>query len=130
MSLGIRWITIDTLDPQALAPFWEQLLGWRRDPSVDDDEGVGLLAPGMPGGTAGLHGVLLFRSDSPTPGKNRVHLDLVPDGGGMAEVDAEVERALRLGATRADVGQSGEEAWVVLADPQGNEFCILMPPQA
>ncbi len=51
--------------------------------------------------------------------KNRLHLDFRPD-----DRDTEVERMLALGATRSDVGQ-GEQAWVVLADPEGNEFCIL-----
>jgi hypothetical protein len=52
--------------------------------------------------------------------KNRMHLDLRPD-----DQAAEVERAIALGATRSQIGQSGEESWVVLADPEGNEFCIL-----
>jgi predicted enzyme related to lactoylglutathione lyase len=52
--------------------------------------------------------------------KNRLHIDLNPD-----DRDAEVERLLALGATRADVGQSPEVTWVVLADPEGNEFCVV-----
>jgi hypothetical protein len=52
--------------------------------------------------------------------KNRLHLDLRPD-----DQDAEVARFEELGARRVDVGQSGEETWVVMADPEGNEFCIL-----
>jgi hypothetical protein len=133
MGLAIRWVTIDTPTPQALAPFWEQLLGWARDPAFDDDHEVALVAPGASGDAPTLRGLLLFRSDSPTPGKNRVHLDLVadreraPDGDAVAARDAEVERALELGASRADIGQRGDEPWVVLADPEGNEFCILTP---
>ena len=53
-------------------------------------------------------------------GKNRLHLDFRPD-----DQDAEVDRLVSLGATRADVGQDGSETWVVLADPEGNEFCVL-----
>jgi hypothetical protein len=53
--------------------------------------------------------------------KNRVHIDVNPSGCDQAE---EVERVLALGARRVDVGQ-GEQTWVVLADPEGNEFCIL-----
>ena len=53
--------------------------------------------------------------------KNRLHIDLVPD-----DRDAEVERLLALGASRADVGQDDEVTWVVLADPEGNEFCVLL----
>ena len=54
------------------------------------------------------------------PGKNRIHLDLVPD-----DHEREVERLEALGATRPDIGQTGNESWVVLADPEGNEFCVL-----
>ena len=56
--------------------------------------------------------------------KNRVHLDLTttPD-----DRDAEIERLLALGAQRVDIGQTGEESWDVLADPEGNEFCVVRP---
>jgi hypothetical protein len=56
--------------------------------------------------------------------KNRVHLDLAPD---PDEQDAEIERILAVGARRADIGQTGAESWTVLADPEGNEFCVLRP---
>lgn len=59
--------------------------------------------------------------------KNRLHLDLTPSPG---ERDVEVERLIGLGATRADVGQTGDESWVVLADPEGNEFCVLSGAQS
>jgi hypothetical protein len=58
----------------------------------------------------------------PTPGKVRLHIDLNPTD---RDQDAELERLLALGATRADVGQTGEEGWHVLADPEGNQFCLL-----
>jgi hypothetical protein len=58
----------------------------------------------------------------PTPGKVRLHVDVSPTD---RDQDAELERLLALGATRADVGQSGAESWHVLADPEGNEFCLL-----
>lgn len=118
MSLTMRWIAIDTPTPQRLAPFWEVLLGWARVPDVDDEHQVGLWPPH---GAAGP-GLLLFHSPDPTPGKNRVHLDLAPTRG---TVEQEVARALELGATRADIGQRGDEPWVVLADPEGNELCIV-----
>ena len=54
--------------------------------------------------------------------KNRLHLDVNPTD---REQDEEVRRLLGLGARRADVGQTGDEGWVVLADPEGNEFCVL-----
>jgi Glyoxalase-like domain len=60
--------------------------------------------------------------------KNRVHLDLNPGGEvGPEEREAEIERILALGARRVDVGQTGDASWSVLADPEGNEFCVLRP---
>jgi len=56
--------------------------------------------------------------------KNRLHLDLTPDS---ADREAEIERIIALGARRADVGQTGTESWTVLADPEGNEFCVVRP---
>jgi predicted enzyme related to lactoylglutathione lyase len=144
MNLALCWVTIDTTAPQRLAPFWEELLGWRRLPDLDHEGAVGLVpadeaADGDDGvphaadqpwtpGAGGGPGLLLFHSSDPTPGKNRVHLDLLPAAGGVAERDAAVERACALGATRVQVGQRGDEPWVVLADPEGNEFCILGSP--
>ena len=66
-----------------------------------------------------LPGLLFVLVPEEKTTKNRLHLDFRPD-----DRDAEVERLLALGATRADVGQ-GEQSWVVLADPEGNEFCVL-----
>jgi len=66
-----------------------------------------------------LPGLLFAQVSDPKVNKNRLHLDFRPD-----DRDAEVERLLALGAKRAPVGQ-GEQSWVVLADPEGNEFCIL-----
>jgi hypothetical protein len=66
-----------------------------------------------------LPGLLFGSVPEPKTVKNRLHLDFRPD-----DQDREVERMLGLGASRADVGQ-GEQSWVVLADPEGNEFCIL-----
>ena len=60
--------------------------------------------------------------------KNRVHLDLNPGGdANPAERQAEIDRILSLGAMRVDIGQQGDESWTVLADPEGNEFCVLRP---
>ena len=56
--------------------------------------------------------------------KNRVHLDLTTEAG---DRDAEIERLLALGARRVGIGQTGEESWTVLADPEGNEFCVIRP---
>jgi hypothetical protein len=56
--------------------------------------------------------------------KNRVHLDLTTDAG---DRDDEIARLIGLGASPVDIGQTGEESWTVLADPEGNEFCIVRP---
>ena len=56
--------------------------------------------------------------------KNRVHLDLTA---GADERDAEIDRLVALGASRVDIGQTGNESWTVLADPEGNEFCVIRP---
>jgi predicted enzyme related to lactoylglutathione lyase len=107
-----QW-TVDVQDVGRMAEFWSQVLGYDLDA---DPDGTTHLRP--PAG--GEPSVWLQPSAGPKQGKNRNHLDLrTPD------VEAEVERVLKLGATRADVGQTGDEGFVVLADPEGNEFCIL-----
>ena len=102
-------------DPGALAEFWRQALDYRV--AYAEPNEVGIEPPGDDAAPA-----LVF---VPVPDekavKNRVHLDLAPDDQG-----AEVERLLALGARRIDIGQ-GEVSWVVMADPEGNEFCVLTP---
>jgi len=120
MSLRVECLTIDARDPESAAAFWLELLGWEREGG--DDDGV-FIRPAGGAGAAATGGILFFRvpADEEKVVKNRLHLDLRPD-----DQDAEVERALALGARRVDIGQ-GDESWVVLADPDGNEFCILRP---
>ena len=116
--LRIQSLSVDAHDPRAIAAFWEAALGWRRT-SEDDDEVV--LEP--PAGSAqdGVAPDLLFlRVPDDKVVKNRLHLDLRPEDQG-----AEVARLEALGARRVDVGQGDEVTWVVLADPDGNEFCVL-----
>jgi hypothetical protein len=88
-------------------------------PPAGDETGVALHDPARPGPW-----LELLRSDDPKLVKNRVHLDVAPFAGD--DHAAEVDRLRGLGATDADVGQ-GEQTWVVLADPQGGEFCVLSP---
>lgn len=118
MTLRIQCLDIDTSDPSSLAEFYERALGWRR--TFEDEDEVGLEPPlGSP--EDGIVPDLLFlRVPEGKQGKNRLHLDLRPD----VDQAAEVARLESLGATRVDVGQ-GEVTWVVLADPDGNEFCVL-----
>jgi predicted enzyme related to lactoylglutathione lyase len=113
MTVRLGWVVLDTPDPQRLAPFWEQLLRWPRAGQAEH-----MIEFTSPEGGAGL---LLWRSPDRKVVKNRMHVDLVPD-----DQDAEVQRALALGASRVDIGQ-GDVGHVVLDDPEGNEFCILRP---
>lgn len=118
--LTIRSITVDCTDPYRQALFWSEVTGWPEDP---DD-------PNRPGDPEGRivdpHGVSLLFIPVPEGKtvKNRVHLDLTTSA---ADRDAEIERLLALGARRVDIGQTGEESWTVLADPEGNEFCVIRP---
>ena len=112
-----QW-TLDVHDVDRMAAFWSQALGYRIEP--DDDGGGAHLRPSA--GGAGQLSVWLQPTTDGKRGKNRNHPDLVAADG---DVDAEVRRLIGLGARHADVGQSGHEGFVVLADPEGNEFCLL-----
>jgi len=98
--------------------FWSEALGW---PLVwDQDEETAIRSPhGGPKVTWGGPPV------APKTGRNRLHFDLAPPADG--DQQAEVDRLVSLGATHVDIGQGGETSWVVLADPDGNEFCVLTP---
>jgi catechol 2,3-dioxygenase-like lactoylglutathione lyase family enzyme len=103
---------IATPDPVALGQWWCEALGWVV---VDDDPPVFEVQPQ----DGRLPALLFLAVDEPKRSKNRLHLDFRPD-----DQAAEVERLLALGAVRVDIGQ-GDVPWVVLADPEGNEFCVL-----
>jgi len=120
MSLHVNSVTIDCRDPRALADWWAAVLDWTAFTMDDDDDGDVWLAPGTDPSEFPHAIPLLFLEDpNPKTVKNRLHLDLVPD-----DQDAEVARLETLGATRVDIGQ-GDVSWVVMADPEGNEFCVL-----
>jgi predicted enzyme related to lactoylglutathione lyase len=117
MALSLFQIAIDAHDLRGLARFWCEVLDWKV--LFDDPEEVVIGAdqdtwPGI---------VFLPVPETKTV-KNRLHLDLSPD-----DQQAEVNRLLALGARQVDVGQEerGDATWVVLADPEGNEFCVLRP---
>lgn len=115
MGAVLREVVIDCVEPRRVAEFWGDVLGWE----VQQNEGVLWMSES---GAPFPDLLLVF---VPVPerkaGKNRLHLDVSPVG---CDRDDEVARLEALGASRVDVGQ-GEQPWVVLADPEGNEFCVL-----
>lgn len=114
MALEWEQVNVDATDPEALGRWWRDALDWVI--VNDDPEEFEIReAPDR------LPGLLFVRVPEPKTVKDRLHLDFRPD-----DRDAEVQRLLALGATHADVGQ-GDQPWVVLADPEGNEFCVLGP---
>ncbi|MFH5821671.1 VOC family protein [Georgenia sp. AZ-5] len=115
MTSAIAALAVDAHDPRRVADFWTAALGWEI--VEDGDEGVSI-APA----DRSLPAIDFLPVPEPKTVKNRLHLDIRADGTSQAE---EVERLLGLGATRADVGQGPDVTWVVLADPEGNEFCVL-----
>ncbi|MFF4836141.1 VOC family protein [Streptomyces sp. NPDC001315] len=112
MTLEWEQVIVDAADPAALGRWWAEALGWAVVNDSPDEYEIRPTPERLPG--------LLF---VPVPEaksvKNRLHLDFRPE-----DQRAEVERLLSLGARHADVGQ-GEQPWVSLADPEGNEFCVL-----
>lgn len=119
MTFRIENISIDSTSPFETAQFWEQALGWQIAEDGDDDEIAVQPAPGSPEFGV-LPDILFLRVPETKAVKNRLHLDLRP-----ADQAAEVARLESLGATRVDIGQGSDVIWVVMADPEGNEFCIL-----
>jgi hypothetical protein len=112
--VGLEWeqTNVDAKDPVLLGRWWQQVLRWVVVNDAPDEFEIRPSPDRLPG--------LLFVAvpESKTV-KNRLHLDFRPD-----DQDLEVDRLLALGASRIDIGQ-GEQSWVVLADPEGNEFCVL-----
>lgn len=120
MNLRIQCLCLDTTDPARLAGFWQAALGWRRTYEEPDEV---VLEPPAGSREDGLVPDLLFlRVPEQKSGKNRLHLDLRPQ-----DQAAEVSRLEQLGARQVTVGQGADVSWVVLADPDGNEFCVLRP---
>src|SRR5690349_12785856 len=120
MANRITTVLVDCADPDRLAEFYRAVLDWEVLDRSDQDW-VEIGPPGQP--AKGPVPTLLFqRVPDPTPGKNRLHLDLNATD---RDQEAELARLLELGATRADIGQTGDETWEVLADPEGNVFCLL-----
>jgi Glyoxalase-like domain len=122
MTARIRTITFDCADPDVLAGFWAEVTGYAEDPDDPNlpEHSEGLLR--SPDGSANL---LFVRVPEPKRVKNRVHLDLVPADSEPRTRDREVERLVSLGATVVDDQRRADgRGWVVLGDPEGNEFCL------
>ena len=117
MSLRWQCVCFDSTDPRRTADFWEAALGWRR--TLDHEDEVVLEPPAGSPEDGGSPDILFLRVPEGKAVKNRLHLDLRPD-----DQAAEVARLEALGARRVDVGQQ-DPSWVVLADPEGNELCVL-----
>jgi hypothetical protein len=113
--MGSRWyaVAVNATDPARLGRWWAEVLGLRILREEADDVVVG--GDGQPT----LH---FTRAAQPAPGRNRLHLDLEPD-----DRDAEVERLVNMGARHVDSGQD-DDGRMMLADPEGNEFRVLMSP--
>lgn len=119
MACRIGELVLGCRDSEVPAQFWCEVL----DFVVRDRGEGGTLEIGPREGFGGPHPTInLSRRDKAEPGKPRLHIDVNPTD---RDQDAELERLLKLGARPADIGQSGEEQWQVLADPEGNEFCLL-----
>jgi hypothetical protein len=112
VSLEWEQIVVDAHDPHALGAWWREALGWVVVDEDADEVEIRADADRLPG-------ILFGRTDDAKTTKNRLHFDFRPN-----DQDAEVERLIGLGARRVDIGQR-EPTWVVLADPEGNEFCVL-----
>jgi len=117
MPVRLHHIVVDAHDLPGLARFWIQALGWTllserpREVVIGPDENAPV-------------GMCFMSVTDEKIVKNRVHIDLTTDAG---DRDEEIERLLALGARRVDIGQTGTESWTVLADPEGNEFCVIRP---
>ncbi len=112
MTLKWEQVVVDSRDLATLGHWWADALGWEI--LNEDEEELELANPNGSGPS-----LLFLNVPEGKAVKNRLHLDFVPD-----DQQAEVDRLIGMGATRADIGQ-GETSWVVMADPEGNEFCVL-----
>lgn len=124
MASRFTELAIDCADPRGLARFWCSVLDYQV---LDEEDGLVTIGsqPRSEGGnpTGPVPPTLTFaRVPEGKAAKNRLHLDVNPTD---REQDEEVRRLLTLGARHADVGQTGDESWVCLVDPEGNEFCVL-----
>jgi predicted enzyme related to lactoylglutathione lyase len=119
MPVRLHHIVIDAHDLPGLARFWARALGWQVLSERDREIVIG------PDERA-LVGMCFMPASDTKIVKNRVHVDLTS---GAEDRTDEIARLLALGARRVDIGQTGTESWTVLADPEGNEFCVVRPKE-
>lgn len=130
MTSRLEWLTIDSRDPRRLAEFWCAVLGY----VVYADDGHGKVEIGPDPEAADAERLDRLRAEPDVPnigfvrvpedraGKNRLHFDIAPID---SDQDTELARLSALGAERIDVGEGPGRSWIVLADPEGNEFCLV-----
>jgi len=124
MSTRPDAVVVDALDPAELARFWSAALDWPVTYADDDEVVVEFSDEGGCWGDIGTVALVFGETTEPKQGKNRVHLDLASTS--LTDQAATVEKLLDLGGSRVDLGQ-GDVPWQVLADPEGNELCVLEP---
>jgi predicted enzyme related to lactoylglutathione lyase len=117
MPVALHHIVIDARDLPGLARFWARALHWQV---LSEQPREVVIGPDVDATV----GICFMPGADPKIGKNRLHLDLTASAD---ERDAEISRLIALGARRVDIGQTGQESWTVLADPEGNEFCVVRP---
>lgn len=115
MTSRIAVIAIDAIEPRPVAEFWAAVLGWQI--AGEDADGISIAPTDTAWPTIDVCKVPEHKGI-----KNRLHLDLRADG---TTAEEEVKRLLAMGARPVDVGQGSDASWTVLADPEGNEFCVL-----
>jgi predicted enzyme related to lactoylglutathione lyase len=119
MPVRLHHIVVDAHDLPGLARFWTQALGWKVVSERENEIVIGTdeNAPA---------GMCYIPVTDPKTVKNHVYLDLTSSA---ADRDQEIDRLIAPGARRAGIGQTGAESWTVLADPEGNEFCVVRPKE-
>jgi predicted enzyme related to lactoylglutathione lyase len=122
MATRLVHLVVDAAEPARLARFWAEALGWVV--AAEEADEVDVWPSGFSYPDPSALPLVFVSAPEPKTGKNRLHLDLAT--GSAAHQAAEVERLLALGAVPVDIGQR-DVPWTVLADPEGNEFCVLDP---
>jgi catechol 2,3-dioxygenase-like lactoylglutathione lyase family enzyme len=119
MACRVSELVIDCLDPDRLAAFWCEVLGFVELERIEGSIEIGPAETGF----GGLQPTIVFGPcSSAKAGKLRLHFDINPTDRNQ---ESELARLLAAGARPVDIGQKGDEGWHVLADPEGNEFCLL-----